>query len=247
MFNAELYSMLHTGNPGDLQYYINAAQNADSVLELGCGSGRITLPIAKKGIPVVGVDISKEMLNLLEKNTLLLPSKTKNLVEIVHGDMQDINLERKFDLVIIPYNALLCLLSEEAVISCFKTAAKHLSKNGKLIFDIYDVPMEYEALDADEFEEVETILNEGRTITVFERPAFHPDPRRLDTTYQYKQTDKRGAVKIVAEYTIFERCIYKEEISTLLAEAELSMISMTGDFIDAPIDDETEQLVIKAQ
>jgi SAM-dependent methyltransferase len=250
---ASWYSLLHTGNAGDVEYYVKAAEGASSVLELGCGSGRIALAIAKSGVPVVAVDNSKAMLSLLETARTTRGARHGDRIETVLCDMQRIDLERKFDRILIPYNGLLCLLSKAAVVRCLRCAAAHMNTGGELIFDVYDVPMdaaddkEVPEESSPDFEYLTTIRNKGREVAVYERSCPHKNPRRFDTAYRYFAQEKSGKMRLLAEYTIRQRCIYKEEIPELLSAAGLQLISMTGDFVDGTITDDTEQVVVRAK
>ena len=61
-YDPELYHLLHRGNPGDLRWYRQRCAGAQRILELGCGDGRLLVPLAQDGAQVVGVDASEAML-----------------------------------------------------------------------------------------------------------------------------------------------------------------------------------------
>lgn len=260
-FDAKWYNLLHTGFKTDVPYYVSAVAGADSVLELGCGSGRITLPIAKSGVSITGVDNSFSMLSFFEERMAKLEPEHRARIETVLSDMRGVRLCLCFDKVIIPYNGLLCLLDDDAVIECFRTVAKHLAPRGELIFDIYDVPEDFEAADEyDEddgsdrdsdggpaFEFLTTIYDKDRAVQVFERSLPHPDSMRFDTEYRYRYVDDNGDSSILTQYAIKQRGLYKEDLPRLLAAADLEIVSITGDFLDVPLTDDTEQLVIRAR
>lgn len=255
-FDAKWYSLLHTGNESDVSFYLSAVAGAKTVLELGCGSGRITFPIAQSGVFITGVDNAPDMLSLLQAEKEGLSDDAKERIETLLADMRTLSLNRRFDKVIIPYNGLLCMLTEADVRLALETAAGHLTPHGELIFDIYDVPSD--ALDDEDDEEEDEATDDGYTyilsietdkdpVHVFERSVPHADPRRFDAAYRYQREPNPQDVRVVTEYTIPQRCILKEEIPELLWTAGLQLTSMTGDFKDHPVDEDTLQLVIRAR
>lgn len=250
-FDAKWYNLLHTGNESDVSFYVSAVSGADSVLELGCGAGRITIPIARSGVSITGVDNAEDMLSLLRLEKEKSAEDTQNRIEIVHADMRTLELKRRFEKVIIPYNGLLCMLSDEDLRSVLRTAAAHLKRHGELIFDIYDVPSDILDEDSDEeddaYEFIESILDGKKLVTVLERSVPHPDPRRFDAAYRYQTENKRGEVQVLAEYTIPQRCVLKEDIPPLLQSAGFVLTSMSGDFRDIPVDEDTGQVVVRAR
>src|SRR5262245_48031980 len=105
---ARYYDYTSTGLEGDLQFYVEEAQKAGSpALELGCGTGRILIPVAEAGVEIVGLDLSDDMLAIARRKVDALPEEVRGRIEIVRGDMRTFSLGRRFRLVIIPYRAFL--------------------------------------------------------------------------------------------------------------------------------------------
>ena len=250
-FDARWYSLLHTGSENDEDYYVQAVQGTARVLELGCGFGRITLPIAKSGVSVVGVDNSPGMLALLAEKLGKLKSPLPGQVDTVLADMRALPFDTRFDRVLIPYNGLLCLLDDTAVSECLRGAATLLNPGGELHFDIYDVPSDYDeeagGEGPGEFEFITAFSYRRKWVEVFERPLNHSDPKRLDVEYRYQWTDARGRERLITTYAIPQRCIYEEEIPYLLSRAGFEDVTITGDFGDGPVTDDTEQLTVRAR
>ena len=103
---ARYYDEYFSGVPGDVEFYLGIAASAGGeggVLELGCGTGRILLPLATSGLPVVGLEISPEMLSLCRRKLEAAPPEVDQTVELVRGDMRDFSLGRQFSIIIAPY------------------------------------------------------------------------------------------------------------------------------------------------
>lgn len=88
--DALFYDYYSTGIPGDVEFYAQEAINAGSpVLEIGCGTGRILIPIAKEGISITGLDRAPSMLAILRNKIATLERETQSRIELVEGDMRD--------------------------------------------------------------------------------------------------------------------------------------------------------------
>jgi len=131
---AELYDELHPGQPGDLEFYQSLAAACDPpVLELGCGTGRVTIPLARSGVPIVGLDASMAMLTVARRKGLGVEN-----IEWVEGDMRDFELGRRFGLIIIPYGSFQHLLSVEDQQAALAGCHRHLLPGGRLAFNIFN-------------------------------------------------------------------------------------------------------------
>ncbi len=134
---AEWYDVFYsTVGVEDVEFYVGLAQaSGGPVLEIGCGTGRVSLPIAAAGIDVVGVDVSTAMLTKARERA----ATTKNhsgAVEFVQGDMRTLALDRRFPLVIIPARTLYLALTPEEQLESLRRAAAHLAPRGALAFNL---------------------------------------------------------------------------------------------------------------
>src|ERR1700723_3829742 len=124
-------SPLVSGRKQDLTFYLEqAAASRGPILELGCGTGRIAVPVAESGLRVTGLDISKKMLERAEQKRSSLAPERRDLLRLIHGDMTGFELREQFPLIIIPFRPFQHLLSVEAQLSCLTCARRHLAKGG---------------------------------------------------------------------------------------------------------------------
>ena len=107
------------------------------VLELACGTGRVLIPIAQKGIQVTGMDISEEMLSIARKKIERLDKRVKGNIEITQGDMRKFELERKFSMIYIAFRSFQSLLTKQDQGACLECVNRHLEDNGLLILDLF--------------------------------------------------------------------------------------------------------------
>jgi SAM-dependent methyltransferase len=131
------YTKTYRSRVEDVRYYAGLAEEAGGpVLEYGCGNGRITLPIARSGVEVVGVDLSAPMLADLKRRLREEPEEVRRLVTVRRGDMRSLRLGRRFRRVLCPFNAFLHLYERQDVERFLARVREHLAPRGELVFDV---------------------------------------------------------------------------------------------------------------
>ena len=125
---------LKTDFKDDIPFYLHQIDKyGDPVLELMCGTGRLTIPIAEKGVNVVGVDASEQMLNHAKSK-----ASEKGLdIQWVLGDVRDFKLEKLFNMIFIPINSITHLHDWESLEACFRCVKEHLTPAGCFIIDVF--------------------------------------------------------------------------------------------------------------
>jgi SAM-dependent methyltransferase len=122
----------------DLQFYLGMARRTGGpVLELGCGTGRVLLPIAQQGLRIDGVDGSPAMLDQLQQKLAREPQHVRERATTSVGDLRSYRSERKYALVIIPFRPLQHMYTVEDQLAALNTAAFHLGSGGLLAFDVF--------------------------------------------------------------------------------------------------------------
>jgi len=105
------------------------------VLELACGSGRILMHMANRGIQVVGLDLSEDMLSICRKKQSQLPARLRSRIDVRQGDMTDFELGEKFPLIILSATSISLLRELEDFRRMLGTVERHLEDGGRFIFD----------------------------------------------------------------------------------------------------------------
>ena len=122
----------------DEPFYVDLARRSGGpVLEIGCGTGRVLLKIAREGIEIEGVDNSAPMLRVLSESLEREPAEVCSRVTLHEGDMRKFRLGRKFPLVIIPFRPMQHMYTLRDQVAALETAAAHLAENGRLAFDVF--------------------------------------------------------------------------------------------------------------
>ncbi len=135
--DAEFYDLVHGGfvEPETLAFYEDKiARYGSPVLELACGSGAYVIPLAEKGVTIVGVDISDEMMNLAKKK-----AAARNVsIDVRKGDMRDFELNQKFPLILLLGNSFQHLSTHSDIAKCFSAVRNHLTPNGRFIVEVFN-------------------------------------------------------------------------------------------------------------
>jgi len=100
-------------------------------LELGIGTGRIALPLTKKGVEVHGIDASEAMISQLRSRP------GGETLEVSLGDFSDLKVEGKFSLIFIVFNTFFALLAQEDQVRCFRSVADHMDDNGVFVIEAF--------------------------------------------------------------------------------------------------------------
>ena len=122
-----------------LGFYVKQIERyGEPVLELACGSGRLTVPLAEKGFDIKGLDISDEMLALAKEKA----AKQNIKLNVEKGDMTDFDLGEKFNLIFIPAQSLSHLYTLEQIEKCFACVREHLTDNGRFLIELFNPSLE---------------------------------------------------------------------------------------------------------
>ncbi|QBI19455.1 class I SAM-dependent methyltransferase [Egibacter rhizosphaerae] len=126
---AEDYDELHGADPNPTVDAVSDLAGGGPVLEFGVGTGRIALPLADRGLEVVGIDASPEMLARLRAK----PGSEG--IEGIEGDFVEVAVDRRFTIVLLAANTLFGLPTQEVQVVCFTNAARHLTPDGAFVLD----------------------------------------------------------------------------------------------------------------
>jgi SAM-dependent methyltransferase len=223
---------------GDVAFYVEEAQRSKGpVLEFGCGTGRILIPTAEKGIAVTGVDASEAMLSQLRAK---LPSADVHL-----GDMRDFDAKRRFALVTIPFRPIAHVIEAKDHVRLFANMRRHLAPGGHLVFDFFHPKLEY--LAAPRPEKLDFERTEGKKrIRRYSSAVPHPSLQVNDVTLRWEVEDGEGRIEHAK--TEFEmRWFYRFELEHILARAGLEVEALYGGFDRSPLADGSTEMIFVAR
>lgn len=135
--DAAYYTRAYEKRTEDVAFWVALAQGVRGpVLEYGVGNGRIALPLARAGASVVGVDLSKPMLDDLRASLAAEPAEVRERVRARRGDMRSLRLGEQFPLVTCTFNTLLHLYERRDFERFFARVREHLAPGGRFVFDV---------------------------------------------------------------------------------------------------------------
>lgn len=221
-------SMIKSRNvyEGVIFYLKQARKYGGPVLELACGTGRISIPIAESGIDIVGLDFSPQMLEQAKRN-----SKEKNLaIEWIEADMTNFTLGKKFSLILIPAAALNWVLENNSIENCLTFIKNHLEPNGKFIFNVFNPNLEILQRDPSERNDVDRYLdpNGEETIVVTGSNTYDKATQINYVKYYYKMKDK----DLVKNLKL--RMLFPQELDGLLHYNDFIIDHKYGSFSEDP-------------
>ncbi len=138
----EEYDLEHGAGEEDVAFYVRLVQRleARSLLELGCGSGRITVPLAEiadaQNLRITGVDLAEEMLGEAEEKLSELPEAGRACVQLLKEDIRHFIATPAVDLVIVPCSTLAHVLELEDQLLVWRAAYASLRPGGRFVVDL---------------------------------------------------------------------------------------------------------------
>jgi SAM-dependent methyltransferase len=223
----------------DIPFYIGQAhKRGEPILELGCGTGRITIPIAKEGMEVWGLDVSPQMLATARKKSDALGLS----INWVQADCRDFHLGQKFNLIFYPFNSIQHLLDLGDLEACLACVKEHLAPTGKFIVDIFNPSLGKLLTDHSQITEITQYpAPDGNgVIKVLESHSYRRDSQILEVLWHYRREDGRTET-IPASM----RVIFPQELDAILGYNGLGLEEKLGDYDGSPFRaDSPKQLAI---
>ena len=209
-------------------FYVELArQQAGAVLELACGTGLLTIPIALEGFPTVGLDSSSAMLDVAKTRA----SAAGAPVEFLQGDMRGFALGREFSLIIVARNSLLHLLTTEDLLAAFTAVRRHLARDGVFAFDIFNPNVALLARPAGQrFPVMEERTAQFGPLSVEATNDYDAATQVNRATWYVSTADRRDAWTL----PLVLRSIFPQELPLLLSAAGLELISRFGELDRGP-------------
>ncbi len=243
---APYYDLEHAGYQEDVDLYLNYALAAGSpVLELGCGTGRLLEPLARRGIEVVGVDSSPAMLTRARHR--LQASNLIQHAELLEADARTLRLNRLFRLAFVALNSFAHFITRQDQRAALTTLYQHLLPAGTLILDLPNADVRrYQQADGQLFHQG-TWTDESQHIIVSHLIAATSDPEThvLHLTHFYDIHPQAGPLRrIVTESAL--ALLSPGEAELLVESCGFHINHLFGDYDLNPCADTSPRLIIVA-
>ena len=235
----------------DLEFYLDYSLRAKgTILELGCGTGRVLVPTAGAGCRIVGLDLSPFMLAKCREKLLSQPREVQERVLLIQGNMADFKLAKTFALVTTPFRPFQHLVSVEEQMSCLACVNRHLAKDGRLILDVFhpDPTKLAGPVTLEEIEDVaEVPLPGGRKLRrTYRSVAFRRHEQVNDVELIFYVTHPDGRTeRFVQAFPM--RYFYRYEIEHLLARTGFRVVELFGDYDQSPFLNNSPEMIFVAE
>jgi SAM-dependent methyltransferase len=225
--DALLYDQEFCERNHEIPFYLRQAEvSAGQVLEIGCGTGRLTLPIAAAGKEIAGVDASAAMIAQARRKAL-----AANLaVDWYVQDARSMELNRRFSLAFIATNALQHLEDLRSVLAFFSRIRTHLRPDGLLIIDVFNpsIAKLSRNLGAPHWHKSFSLLD-GRHVEVEADSEYISDAQVLHFILTY-----RHQRQIIHTKDVRMRCFFPEEFLALCHLGGFDVVKRFGDYDETP-------------
>jgi SAM-dependent methyltransferase len=235
----ELYDRIVQPGPCEAFYRDLARRTGGPVLELACGTGRLTIPLAKAGHAVVGLDTSAEMLCRADTKA----RREGVEVTFVRGDMSAFDLHQLFPLVIVSCNSLAHLVTTEELRACLSHIARHLAPGGMFAFDI--VHPDVRALGRYPSEPVRLDMGPNPWSAIGLEEIATYDPVGQIRVLEWRVTEPGYPSRGISPLVL--RQIFPQELPLLLEAAGLQLTARYGDFAGNPLTGESLNQICVAE
>lgn len=244
----EFYDLEHDAFGEDVDFYRQLAEVVgDPVLELGCGTGRILLPLAKAGWRVTGLDQSRPM--LARAAVRVETARVEDRVALHEGSMLNADAAPggPFGLVLFSLNGFMHLLDVRDQRRALEAAHRALDPRGMLVIDILNATPDYlHGLDGRVAADGQWTLENGDTVQRFSSRTVMFSDQSIDTALWYDVVATSGNLRrYLSRFPL--RYVTRSELELMLELAGFVEWQVYGSYDLDPFTDESERLIVMAE
>lgn len=242
-------TLLRIGMLGDVGFYAGLASSVGGpVLEIGCGTGRIAIPMARGGVSVVAVDRSEAMLAKFAARLDGEEDGVRGRIETVRADAVTLDLgSARFPMAAMPFNFLMLIPDVADERRLLQTVARHLEPGAVLALDVMN-PLHLSPRAESRHQPSWPRLNPETGNTYIRHTAQTAiDERQVQRYYGwYEELDEDGRT-VATEYSFRWRFIYRYELEFLLELCGFRVETVYGGFDESPWTPESTRIVVTAR
>lgn len=212
------------------------AKGAQTILELGCGTGFHASLLAERGYRVHGVDQSEEMLRRAGLRQSSMQPAVRERVTFARGDVRDLRLGRSFDCVVSLFHVVSYQSRNSDLSAMFATAREHLKRDGIFVFDCWYGPAVLKQRPA---VRVKRLEDESLRITRVAEPSMQPNECTVEVRYLVLIEDREtGAVQQLSESHRM-RYLFLPEVEALLSQSGMRVMQACEWLSSGPLGEDT--------
>jgi SAM-dependent methyltransferase len=225
----------------DLSFFLKEAREANGkVLELACGTGRLSIPLLQAGIDLTCVDYSEEMLEVFRKKL----EKNHLSCRIADQDMADLSLTGQFDLIFIPFHSFSEILDESKHARALTRIREHLTDTGHFVCTLHNPTVRTQSMDGT-VKELGRFPTEGRhTLIVSACFKFDDHSQIVHGTQFYEGCDSQGEVVEKRQLNVSFYLFHRSQFEKLARTAGFKVVQLYGDYERSPFDEAKSPFMI---
>ena len=233
------YDLQNKGFVEDIPFYRRQIRKyGQPVLEVACGTGRITISLAEEGICITGLDVSEFMLARARKKA----SEKRQDIQWILADCRDFRLDQKFHLVFMPFNSITHLHDLQSLEAFFNCVKEHLATEGRFLIDVFNPRLDILMRDPTRRYPVAQYLDpDGQgTVTVTENNVYDAAQQMNRLKWYYKIGE--GEERVVENNM---RILFPQELDGLLLYCGLAIEAKFGNYDETPFESTSpKQLIV---
>ncbi len=210
------------GARDEIEFYFAQAGRGTSTLELACGTGRLTVPLAERGIDITGIDNAPAMLSAAEAKAAgggVSPA-------FIEADMRGFSLGKTFDLIFLPNNSLGHLHGLADIRSCFSCVRRHLSSGGRFIVDMFGPSLPLLMREAGRHYPVaEYVHPDGTPVAIMETVWYDAATQISHSLWHYQREGEPADIR-----AFDMRMFFPQELDALLTLSGFTIEAKYGGF-----------------
>ena len=235
--DAAYYYDLSPSHPDDVPFYLELVDENTEVLELGCGTGRVLVPLAQRVALIHGVDHSEGMMGRCRRRLADSGLPADN-VRVVQGDITQIDMGRRYDLVTAPFRVMQNLETDQQLDGLFDTIRRHLRPEGSAVLCVFHPNRDRETMLSDWVDGIEhpawELETEDGRITCHDlHPTLQSDPLIIYPELVYRRYQD-GKLVGQAILRIAMRCYYPDEFQELIRSHGFRVLETWGGYHGEP-------------
>jgi SAM-dependent methyltransferase len=208
-------------------FYLSLArENPGPILELGCGTGRMTIPIAGQGYEITGLDIVPEMLARAKEKAASLAEDNRNITW-VEADARDYRLDRRFSLIFENGSVFMHMLSNADQEAFLSNTREHLAPQGRLVVSLYFPHPDRLTTDLEEKDWFAYEVGDGRSVRVSGFESYD-EIAQIKTETAVRRILRGEEIEEVRVAPLKLRYTFPQEMERLLVQCGLSVESRFG-------------------
>ena len=234
IYDADIYDGLNTFL-SDLQFYKKwLPKNPETkILELCCGTGRLTIPIAKDGYSICGVDYTPSML----EQAKMKAAEAKLVINFIEADIRILDLQEQFDLIFIPFNSIHHLYRNQDLFHTLRCVRNHLKTGGLFLLDCFNPNIQYIAQN----ENIQAVIaeyttNDGRDVLIQQTMHYESATQINRIEWHYFINGKFHSIQ-----NLDMRMFFPQELDSYLERAGFNVIHKFGSFEEETFCDNSEK------